>query len=179
MQIVIINGNLQEIIERLSTERSFKCLETISIGIFFTKKLEKQFLENKSNYHTLSMDFITLLTSKNIDETKKFYECLSLEFVSEKHNNGPAHYSHSFKDTLLEIYPETSVKKDKISFIITVKNIEHSLKLLLNHGAKILDDSNINAAYRRATIEDPDGRIIQIIEQNESVVREIAHKDNA
>lgn len=111
-----------------------------------------------------AMDFITLLTSKNIDTTKQFYEALGLAFVPEKHKSGSEHYSSSFENCLLEIYPETTAKKDKTTFIMNVKNIEYSLKNILNYGGKILDDSNINAKNKRATIEDPDGRIIQIFE---------------
>lgn len=110
------------------------------------------------------MNFITLFTSKNIDITKRFYECLDLKFVSEQHGKGPQHYSYSFKDSLLEIYPETTAKKDRISFIIFVDNIEYILGEAVKHGGKILENIT-NENSKRLIIEDPDGRTIRLLEK--------------
>lgn len=108
------------------------------------------------------MNFITLLTAQNIDKIKEFYECLGLEFVLEKHNQGPVHFSCSFKDTLIEIYSQSDTQRDKTMFIVTVDNIEDSLKNILECGGKILETTHLSGKNKRAIIEDPDGRVIRI-----------------
>jgi hypothetical protein len=45
-----------------------------------------------------------------MEETKQFFQSIGLEFVEEKHGNGPAHWACEINGNVLEIYPEQENK---------------------------------------------------------------------
>lgn len=114
---------------------------------------------------SISTHMITLLTSKDIQITKLFYQCLGIDFIAEKHGEGPAHFSICLKDAVFEIYPKLHSREDNIIFRIEVDHIEDCIKNLTLYGGKILESINQSAGINRALVEDPDGRILRIIEK--------------
>lgn len=54
----------------------------------------------------------------------------------------------------------------KASFIITVNNIDQCLKSIPHCGGKILEDINLVGESRRTIVEDPEGRLIRILEKS-------------
>ncbi len=48
---------------------------------------------------------LMVLRSPRLEETRRFYDSLGLQFQEEKHGKGPVHYSCSLGSTVLELYP--------------------------------------------------------------------------
>lgn len=48
---------------------------------------------------------IMVLYVSNPVAIKSFFETMGLEFVEEKHVNGPVHYACSVNDNVFEVYP--------------------------------------------------------------------------
>jgi len=70
------------------------------------------------------------------------------------------------KEVVCEIYPESPLKKDKTFFIIWVVDIENCAKNVSTYGGRLLEEikQNDGSKPRQILIEDPDGRILRVIE---------------
>lgn len=111
---------------------------------------------------------ISVLVSKDVVRTREFYKFLRFEFVLEKHGNGPEHFSTLLKEVVCEIYPESSFKRDK-TFFVYADDIENCVKNISIYGGRLLEvvmQSDGNKP-RQILVEDPDGRILRIIEKSE------------
>ncbi|MBV9850371.1 MAG: VOC family protein [Armatimonadetes bacterium] len=51
---------------------------------------------------------LVVLRAADVDRMLAFYHALGLEFVQERHGNGPIHYSCDLGGTIIEIYPGKS-----------------------------------------------------------------------
>lgn len=48
---------------------------------------------------------LLVLRCRDLEASRRFYECFGLVFVSEKHENGPDHYASADEQGVLELYP--------------------------------------------------------------------------
>ena len=116
-----------------------------------------------------SMSLIVLRTA-SIETMLGFYRALGLEFVQEQHGTGPIHYSTQLGDMTLEIYPaEAGQAPDRKAggatmIGIRVESVDTVVETLQNLGIKLLSAPKDSAWGRRATVLDPDGRLIEITE---------------
>lgn len=53
---------------------------------------------------------VLVIRTEKMEETKQFFQSIGLEFVEEKHGNGPAHWACEINGNVLEIYPEQENK---------------------------------------------------------------------
>ena len=101
--------------------------------------------------------FIILLRSKNIDQTKQFYQ--DFDWAPERHDEGPLHYAFFSYPFLFEIYPERKLYSDKIEFLILAEDLKKMRPVLKKFNCPILSH-----APHQIMARDPDGRLIQILQ---------------
>src|SRR5205807_1783480 len=100
-----------------------------------------------------------------------FYGALGLVFSQEQHGTGPVHYSCELNGTVIELYPGTA--KGSIArhaggatmLGFTVDSLDEVLSTLEQTGARRLRAIESSACGRTATVEDPDGRAVRLLER--------------
>ena len=116
-----------------------------------------------------SMNLIVLRTS-TIEAMLAFYRAMGLVFVQEQHGTGAIHYSTQLGDVTLEIFPaEAGQAPDRKAggatmIGIKVESVDGVIETLKHLGIKPLSAPKDSAWGRRATVLDPDGRLIEITE---------------
>lgn len=116
-----------------------------------------------------SISLIVLRTS-TLERTLQFYRAMGLEFVQEQHGTGPVHYSTALDETTLEVYPaEAGQAPDRKAggatmIGIKVESVDGVVSVLEKLGYKPVSAPKDSAWGRRATILDPDGRLIELTE---------------
>ncbi len=107
---------------------------------------------------------LVVIRSTDIDRLRDFYSALlGVEFVPEKHGDGPRHYSCQLGDVVLEIYPARDNVPSQESVGFLVPNLEEALKRVeLTHIHKAPMQTDYG---RLAVIRDPDGRMVHLEER--------------
>jgi lactoylglutathione lyase len=119
---------------------------------------------------TLSINLLVLRTAQ-LEPMLKFYTTLGLKFVEEQHGSGPVHYSTQVDNVVLEIYPgNDGVAPDRKNggatlIGLTVVSLDTVLNELSELGVTSLSPPKTSAWGRRAVVLDPDGRAIELTEQ--------------
>lgn len=117
----------------------------------------------------LSISLIVLRTA-TIESMLAFYRALGLSFVQEQHGSGPIHYSTQVGEITLEIYPAAAGQAPDrkaggaIMVGIQVESVDNRITALERIGFKALSAPKDSAWGRRATILDPDGRLVELTE---------------
>ncbi|MCA0454483.1 MAG: VOC family protein [Chloroflexi bacterium] len=115
------------------------------------------------------MSLLVLRTS-TIETTLAFYRAFGLTFAQEQHGTGPVHYSTALGDTTLELYPaETTQMLDRKAggatmIGIKVESVDAVIEALNQLGIQPLSPAKDSAWGRRATVLDPDGRLVELTE---------------
>ncbi len=110
-----------------------------------------------------NLSLIVLRTQK-IKELKKFYEILGLEFVREKHGDGPIHYScKSPNSVVFELYPTQSasdVGRNRLEFT-THQNLADLSDAITGEYPNINHTLIFNGPSPESLIvHDPEGRSV-------------------
>jgi lactoylglutathione lyase len=111
---------------------------------------------------------LIVLRAADLDRTLLFYKTFGLEFVHEQHGNDPVHYSCELGDTVIEIYPgKPGSAPDRKAAGATmiglrVENIDQIVHALESGGTVILSAPQDGPWGRRAVIQDPDGRAVEL-----------------
>ena len=114
-----------------------------------------------------SMSLIVLRTN-TIEVMLAFYRALGLTFVQEQHGTGAVHYSTALGEVTLEIFPaEAGQAPDRKAggatmIGIKVDSVDTTVEALQQLGIKPLSAPKDSAWGRRATVLDPDGRLIEL-----------------
>ncbi len=117
-----------------------------------------------------SMNLIVLRTS-NVEAMLAFYRALGLDFVQEQHGTGAIHYSTQLGDVTMEIFPaEAGQALDRKAggatmIGIKVESVDAVAEMLQEMGIKMLSAPKDSAWGRRATVLDPDGRLIEVTQK--------------
>jgi hypothetical protein len=120
------------------------------------------FLTQSQPYHfefflPLPQNMVVILRSKDIDLTRKFYEKYST-WTEEKHEKGPTHYSSQWGEIVAEIYPMRKLHSSSLELFIQVENIACIIDKLKKNHCFFFQQS-----LSHAVLQDPDGRLIQIM----------------
>ena len=105
--------------------------------------------------------------------TRQFYETLGLEFVEEKHGEGPVHFACDFLGMVLEIYPlraGVSVKPcDVVGVAFPVDDFDATVAALKAMELRLgavgtyeIEDRKLRAV----SVRDPDGRLVRLLESD-------------
>jgi predicted enzyme related to lactoylglutathione lyase len=113
---------------------------------------------------------LLVLRAADVAASLVFYYELGLAFVEEQHGTGPAHYSCEVGNIVIELYPgkpgndpdRRHAGATMIGFQVeSVDRVVGNLRIL---GAQILTDPQDITLGRRAVVQDPDGRAIELSE---------------
>ncbi|MBA3870097.1 MAG: VOC family protein [Anaerolineae bacterium] len=116
-----------------------------------------------------SMSLIVLRTV-TLEPMLTFYQALGLTFVQEQHGTGAIHYSTQLGDVTMEIFPsevgQTLDRKMGGATMIGIKveSVDAAIETLNSIDIKPLSPAKDSAWGRRATVLDPDGRLIELNE---------------
>ncbi|MEP7284489.1 MAG: VOC family protein [Chloroflexota bacterium] len=111
---------------------------------------------------------LLVLRTANLDASLVFYKCLGLEFVEEQHGTGSFHYACEIGGTVIEMFPgKPGTAPDRRTAGATVlgfqvTNIDELVETLQNSGSIVLTSAQESSYGRRAVVQDPDGRAIEL-----------------
>ncbi len=98
------------------------------------------------------------LRSTDLEKTKELYTSLGMEFVKEKHDSGPVHYSAEFDDFVLELYPAKGGESDNLRLGFEVPGLSEIVSEL-----EILEEYEYNSTSIKV-VKDPEGRKVELYE---------------
>ncbi len=105
---------------------------------------------------------LLVLRTHRLEELKTFYETLGIEFVKERHAQGPVHYAGAVGSAVLELYPLAKDAPDpdkSVRLGFTVHNLGSIANELGSAGIRI-GPSERNSPV--VVIKDPDGRVVEL-----------------
>jgi lactoylglutathione lyase len=120
-----------------------------------------------SAMHTVSMNLLVLRTAQ-LEKCLTFYQAIGLKFDQEQHGKGPIHYACELGTIVLEIYPgDPGLAPDRKTGGATmlgfqVVALDNLLEVLGGEGIPILSPIQSSAWGKRAVVQDPDGRAIEL-----------------
>ena len=114
---------------------------------------------------------LVVLRAADLEVARAFYSAIGLTFVREQHGTGPVHYSCELPGgVVLEIYPgkpgSAPDRRNAGATIIGLKvqSLDPALTALRGKGAVILTPPQDTPWSRRAVVQDPDGRAVELSE---------------
>jgi len=116
------------------------------------------------------MNLNLLVIKTNQPETvAAFYEQIGFQFSNHLHGNGPLHFAAELPNFVFEIYPlpngvNTPDNTTRLGF--TVPNLDTTVLNLKKHGSKVNKEPMVTEWGYQAVVEDPDGRKIELKEEN-------------
>jgi predicted enzyme related to lactoylglutathione lyase len=95
-----------------------------------------------------------------------FYGQLGLKFVREQHGQGPEHFACSLEASVFEIYPLASPERDTTAVRLgfSVPDVVQTCRAAVGANGKLLSGARIGPFGKRATIQDPAGHSIDLVE---------------
>lgn len=107
---------------------------------------------------------LIVLKTEDKERLKDFYQTLGLQFVQEKHGDGPIHYSCEMQGLVLEIYPGKPSKSPMLGFNVdSIEKIVHALEEKKVQVKQLIS----NETYaKKAAVYDPDGRTVFLTQVN-------------
>ena len=113
---------------------------------------------------------LIVLRSSRMEASLAFYRAIGLSFVEERHGSGPVYYSCQLGATVIEIYPgaaqEPQDHRGSGSTLLgfTVGNLDSVLDAMRLLDVPILTAPKTSAWGRRALVQDPDARAVELNE---------------
>jgi lactoylglutathione lyase len=116
----------------------------------------------------MNINLVVLKTTQP-ENLVAFYEQIGFKFSNHRHGNGPLHYAAELPGFAFEIYPfpdgiHVSDNTTRLGF--TVADMEITLEQLKSTGMSIKKEPMITEWGYQALVEDPDGRKVEIKEEN-------------
>lgn len=110
---------------------------------------------------------LIVLRTAQMDAMLAFYRALGLNFIEEQHGKGPVHYACEIDSLVIEIYPAEGdkatppqIKSDGTTMLgFRVDSVDAVITALTVEALSAPKDTRWG---RRATLLDPDGRMIEI-----------------
>jgi lactoylglutathione lyase len=113
---------------------------------------------------------LVVLRSSDIEALLTFYRAIGLSFMEEKHGSGPMHYSCQLGTTVIEIYPGAAPVpqdfRDSGATLLgfNVASLDAILDAMKLMNVPVLTVPKRSAWGRRAVVQDPDGRAVELNE---------------
>lgn len=115
---------------------------------------------------------LVVLRAREPQRLAHFYELLGLAFVSEKHGSGPEHMACDTGRCVIEIYPSSpenpSTRSVRLGFKVT--NLHSRCERIIRAGGRLRRPPKDTSWGMIATIEDPEGHVIDLTEPREGSV---------
>ncbi|MEP5152099.1 VOC family protein [Planktotalea sp.] len=109
------------------------------------------------------LNFMTLFAN-DLETTADIYRALGLEFIGEKHGNGPFHLAHESDGLVLEIYHKPEARCDGMMLGFDVPDLKAAKTALLKTQAQLIKDIAQVDGTPRMILADPEGRQIYVRE---------------
>ncbi len=111
---------------------------------------------------------LIVLRSTDAARTRRFYEALGLKFAVEQHEKGVLHYACTLGQTVLEIYPGKDAPAPDANaggatmLGLRVGDVDRVSATVTQAGARSRRAPADSPFGRRAVVEDPDGRVVEL-----------------
>jgi predicted enzyme related to lactoylglutathione lyase len=111
---------------------------------------------------------LIVLRSADAARTRRFYEALGLKFAVEQHEKGVLHYACDLGGLILEIYPGKNAPHPDADaggatmLGLRVDDVDQAHAAVTQAGAKSRRAPADSPFGRRAVVEDPDGRVVEL-----------------
>jgi predicted enzyme related to lactoylglutathione lyase len=118
---------------------------------------------------------LIVLRAADLGTTLRFYETIGLSFIQEQHGSGPVHYSCELGGTVVEIYPGQMGKAPDrktggaVMLGFRVGSLNSVVDAIKGIGGLILTNPQSSPWGKRAVVEDPDGRAVELNEPNSGI----------
>jgi len=113
---------------------------------------------------------LVVIRTNQINKVLSFYQTLGLVFQEEQHGKGPVHYACEHEQIVFEIYPGKEAitpdwkKAGAVMLGFKVNGLNEIVKKLKDNGIEIITNPVETDRGLRASMSDPDGRRIELIE---------------
>ncbi len=114
---------------------------------------------------------LLVLKTRQVDRLRSFYQALGIDLTEEKHGAGPVHFAGQVGGAVLELYPlpaEDGPADATTRLGFAVEKLAEVVQALRNAGELIAREPRPTAWGLRAVVRDPDGRAIELY-QDEAV----------
>jgi predicted enzyme related to lactoylglutathione lyase len=110
---------------------------------------------------------LLVLKTQQLDKLKGFYSSLGIQFVPERHGDGPQHHAGRVGELVLELYPlpEGGLADATTRLGFVVPNVDAALHSLESAGGTVATKPRRTEWGYRAVVRDPDGRAVESCEQ--------------
>lgn len=110
-----------------------------------------------------------IFTAADPERTARFYRALGLPLEEERHDDGPLHYACDVGGAHIAVYGAPKAKsrparKHSAMLGFRVANLVKTLGALKRVGAKVVVEPQKVPWGRRAIVQDPDGRKVELNE---------------
>jgi lactoylglutathione lyase len=106
---------------------------------------------------------LIVIRSRDISRSMQFYQCLGLEFTTEKHGNGPEHFAAEISGLVFEIYPQPEGQFGRsIRLGFRVPSIQNVIERLEATGFIISDSTRAASLENHCVLTDPDGHRVEL-----------------
>ena len=110
---------------------------------------------------------LIVLRCADLNASRVFYSTVGLEFVQERHGNGPEHLAANFNGQVLELYPlrESSVVGEGLGRIgFRVSSVDETVRQLAESGIEVVSEPRQTDWGYSTVVRDPDGRTVELTE---------------
>ena len=110
---------------------------------------------------------LIVLRCADLISSRAFYSTVGLEFVREKHGNGPEHFAAEFNGQVFELYPlrESSEVGEGLGRIgFRVSSVDETVRKLAESGIEVVSEPRQTDWGYSAVVRDPDRRTVELTE---------------
>lgn len=116
----------------------------------------------------MKINLIVLKTAQS-EKLAKFYGQLGIKFDQHRHGNGPLHFAAQVNGITFEIYPlpkDVNIADNTLRLGFGVTSLDQLIENLKKQAIKVIKDPTITEWGYQALIEDPDGRKIELRDED-------------
>jgi lactoylglutathione lyase len=108
---------------------------------------------------------LVVLRVTDIEVSGRFYAAFGINFIREKHGNGPEHLSGQSGSLMLELYPLGSAASTAaVRLGFSVPLLAPVIHAVTQTGGYLLSEPQSCVWGLRAVVSDPDGHKIELLE---------------
>lgn len=110
---------------------------------------------------------LLVLRTSRLDESRRFYQALGINFAEERHGTGPLHYAGRAGETVLELYPlpgDSAVVDSSLRLGFSVTGLAQTVLSLEAAGAAVIHKPRATPWGIQAVVRGPDDRAVELYE---------------
>ncbi len=108
---------------------------------------------------------LLVIRSKDIEQSRQFYELLGLNFEPHQHGQDAPHFAAEQNGFVFEIYPCRGKDTTATRFGFGVNHLEATFDSLIAAGAQVVSAPQDSPWGKRAVIKAPDGHTVELMAQ--------------